>query len=288
MIRALTGRWACARRAPKTQRLHDCQEDSEFRRTREDDTVTQVARGRSTFGVPSPRFGRVRPLEGERHRVLDLLDRPSGNIGVELGVAASEFSRRMVASGRFKRVFGVDWYSDAGHDVAEYKQALRHVGLYEDYTLLRMSFADAMDLFDDASLDFIYVDGYAHSGEDGGTTIFDWAGKVRSGGVVAGDDYDPHWPLVVQAVDHLVAQARTELHVTTIPEPGTYPSWAVVKDWDGTLTAPADLVAQGRRNARRVQVRRQIGRPIERAVKRILPESLSTKASRWNRARKDS
>jgi hypothetical protein len=58
--------------------------------------------------------------------------------------------------------------------------ALRRVGLRAAYKLLRMRFDEAIDLFDDASLDFVYVDGYAHGGEEGGETIFEWFRKVRS------------------------------------------------------------------------------------------------------------
>ena len=53
----------------------------------------------------------ARRLEGwQRHDVLRLLGDRSGLIGVELGVEAGEFSRRMVASGRFACFFGVDMY----------------------------------------------------------------------------------------------------------------------------------------------------------------------------------
>ena len=137
-----------------------------------------------------------------RQDVLRLLGDRSGMIGVELGVAAGEYSRRMVDSGRFETFFGVDMYADT-HDVAQYKEALRHVGLFGPYKLLRMTFDEAYDLFPDESLDFIYIDGYAHTGQEGGDTIWKWARKVRVGGLIAGDDYHADWPLVVEAVDAL-------------------------------------------------------------------------------------
>ena len=42
-----------------------------------------------------------------RHDILQLLN-GKDFVGIELGVATGEFSARMVASGRFKEVFGVD------------------------------------------------------------------------------------------------------------------------------------------------------------------------------------
>lgn len=59
-----------------------------------------------------------RRLDGfNRHDVLRLLPEAQGQVGLELGVAGGESSRRMVASGRFALFFGVDMYADT-HDVA--------------------------------------------------------------------------------------------------------------------------------------------------------------------------
>ncbi|HOA94537.1 MAG TPA: hypothetical protein PKJ79_12325, partial [Quisquiliibacterium sp.] len=101
----------------------------------------------------------------QRHDVVHLLE-GNDNVGVELGVAEGVFSERMVRSGRFSTFIGIDMYADL-HDTAEYKRALRRVGLQAPYKLLRMRFDEAIDLFDDGSLDFVYVDGYAHGGEEG-------------------------------------------------------------------------------------------------------------------------
>jgi hypothetical protein len=230
----------------------------------------------------------MRHLEGHRQEVLRLLDRPEGNLGIELGVAAGEFSRRMVASGRFRRFYGIDMYADT-HDVDQYKQALRHVGLEAPYTLLRMTFDQAYDLFEDESLDFVYVDGYAHTGEDGGATIWAWARKVRPGGVIAGDDYHDDWPLVKEAVDRFAEQTGFELHVTTLVEHGPgyaqYPSWAMVKSAAVTGNAPADLVARGRAAAARIGAKRRLGRRFADLMRGVLPADLYARLRQWNRDR---
>ena len=59
----------------------------------------------------------MRELPGaHRHDILQLME--GGDfVGVELGVAAGEFSARMVVSGRFRDFFGVDMYADS-HDTA--------------------------------------------------------------------------------------------------------------------------------------------------------------------------
>ncbi len=47
---------------------------------------------------------------------------------------------------------------------------------------------DALEDFEDNSLDFVYIDGdhnFKHISED----IYEWTKKVRSGGIVSGHDY---------------------------------------------------------------------------------------------------
>lgn len=181
-----------------------------------------------------------------RHDVLRLLKHKKC-IGIELGVAGGVFSKRMVNSGNFEHFFGVDMYADM-HDTNEYKKALLNVGLMEQYKLLRMTFEEALDLFEDNYFDFIYIDGYAHSGEEGGKTIIDWSKKVKIGGVIAGDDYHENWPLVVEAVAHFIKQTNYKLYITEYTEDGPtseFPSWAVVKTHDAELEISDELYKKG-------------------------------------------
>lgn len=199
---------------------------------------------RLTRPVPVTRLPGTR-----RWNVVDPLP-ATGNIGIELGVAAGSFSAQMVQSGRFARFWGVDSYAD-GHNIREYKKALVATGLWSDYRLLRMTFDQAVDLFPDHHFDFIYFDGYAHTGEEGGRTFRDWYPKLKPGGVMAGDDYDAEsWPLTVWAVNETVSQLGLTLHVTDLvtDEPyNRFPSWFFVKPDSGpaTLEFPdsLDLIA---------------------------------------------
>lgn len=194
---------------------------------------------------------------------------PAGNVGIELGVAAGSFSAAMVASGRFARFWGVDVYGD-GHNVQEYKRALRATGLWSDYRLLRMTFDQALDLFPEHSFDFIYCDGYAHTGEEGGRTLAQWYAKLKPGGVMAGDDYDvQHWPLVVWAVHNLAAQLNQPVHVTdlTSDEPyNRFRSWYVIRPLNGPDEVDSafalELLGDAERDrvAARRRARRKAGR----------------------------
>ncbi|NGM46495.1 class I SAM-dependent methyltransferase [Rhodobacter sp. SGA-6-6] len=232
----------------------------------------------------------ARRLEGwHRHDVLRLLDGRTGLVGVELGVAAGEFSRRMTASGQFSTFFGVDMYADT-HDVAQYKEALLRVGLIGPYKLLRMTFAEAWDLFPDESLDFIYIDGYAHTGQEGGETIWQWARKVRVGGLIAGDDYHPDWPMVMEAVEAFAAQTGFDLCCTTEVEDSVnyagHPSWAMVKTAPTAGEPPADLLARGKAAAARVAAKRRTGKKLGDALRALVGEDRYARLREWNRARR--
>lgn len=233
---------------------------------------------------------RARRQEGwHRHDVLRLLDDRTGLVGVELGVAAGEYSRRMVASGRFQTFFGVDMYADT-HDVAQYKQALRHVGLFGPYKLLRMTFDEAYDLFPDESLDFVYIDGYAHTGQEGGETIWKWARKVRVGGLIAGDDYHGDWPLVVEAVDTFATEAGFDLVQTTVIETATsysgYPSWAMLKSAPTAGQPPATLLARGKAMGAKVAAKRRVGKWLGNALNALVGEKTYAQLRAWNRERR--
>ncbi|WP_410503912.1 class I SAM-dependent methyltransferase [Flavobacterium sp. XN-5] len=102
-----------------------------------------------------------------------------------------------------------------------------------NYRLLRMTFEEAYDIFDDNYFDFIYIDGYAHKGEEGGKTIIDWYKKLKVGGILAGDDYHDDWPLVKWAVNDFVLKLGAKLSVTDGQEDDSYcwfPTWYLRKE----------------------------------------------------------
>ncbi len=158
-----------------------------------------------------------------------------GGAGVELGVAAGDFSERILNRSKIGYLYSVDmWEGDRGHGIQQYREAIARLSPYRDRnTILRMRFDDALPLFSDHALDFIYVDGYAHDGELDGATFRDWYPKLKSGGIIAGDDYHADWPLVVSSVDAFVAEYQLELHVIQCGEAETwnskYPTWFAMK-----------------------------------------------------------
>ncbi|MBW8910745.1 MAG: FkbM family methyltransferase [Sphingomonas sp.] len=157
-----------------------------------------------------------------------------GGVGVELGVAAGDFSERILQYDHVGYLFSIDmWAGDRGHGVDQYREAIGRLSPYRDRNaILRMRFDEALHLFGEESLDFIYVDGYAHDGELNGATFRDWLPKLRRGGIIAGDDYAPDWPLVMAAVDRFVAENGLDLHVIDCHEDtwnSMYPTWFAMK-----------------------------------------------------------
>jgi len=157
-----------------------------------------------------------------------------GGVGVELGVAEGIFSERIMDTEQLSFLYGIDMYAgDRGHDVEQYKTAFKRLDKHRNkYALLKMKFDEALDMFPDEHFDFIYVDGYAHTGEENGKTLTDWYPKLKKGGIFAGDDYHADWPKVVTVVDEFIASNSLKLNIIDCHEPipyCEYPTWYVVK-----------------------------------------------------------
>jgi hypothetical protein len=172
---------------------------------------------------------------GFRRRIEITKLLPRGGVGIELGVAEGVFSQQILETGILAHLYSVDMYEgDRGHDVAQYARAFRRLSeFYQHSSLLRMRFEDAINLFQDEFFDFVYIDGYAHTGQENGSTIDEWYPKVKTGGILSGHDYHPKFPLVVAAVDRFAAKHRAELLFIHDDDEGNWnhgaSTWLLVK-----------------------------------------------------------
>ena len=149
-------------------------------------------------------------------------------IGVELGVAKGEFAKQLSKFKKFKIFFGIDSYSLNHHNDREYLYALKNIGLNSNYRIIKMNFDEALKLFPDNSLDFIYFDGYAHTGQNYGKTIIEWSTKIKKNGILAGDDYDDKWQLNKQIINQFAKENNLKLYITdTQKKKHIYKSWFV-------------------------------------------------------------
>ena len=114
-----------------------------------------------------------------------------GRVGVEVGVDQGEYGIQLCQAGL--KVYGVDSYIA----YKEYKEDRSYESHYEiakknlkdyDYTIINKLSSEALNEFEDESLDFVYIDGN-HAFPYAAADIFGWETKVKKGGIVSGHDY---------------------------------------------------------------------------------------------------
>ena len=132
-------------------------------------------------------------------------------IGAELGVAGGYFSESLLRSQRFKRLYSVDAWADH-HDEAEFLSVQKRLEQFGRHsTILRNTFDEALRIIPDRSLDFIYIDGYAHTGMNA-ELLEQWLRKMRPGALVSGHDYsEEFWPLNWQGINKVLKENTFEV-----------------------------------------------------------------------------
>ena len=146
--------------------------------------------------------------------------------GIELGVAKGVFSDIILQNNKVTKLVSIDRWSDH-HTLDEYIEVIRLLKVYDERSsVTRSSFEMALPSFTDGTLDFIYIDGYAHQGQERGKTLSDWWPKLKKGGLFCGHDYHRRWPATIEAVNRFMEANNLSISVTQDDE---YPSWWVVK-----------------------------------------------------------
>jgi SAM-dependent methyltransferase len=118
-------------------------------------------------------------------------------VGVELGVERAVYSEVLCQENPGVRLYCVDaWRAYRGYrdHVSQqkldrfYVEASERMAKFQRATLVRKFSAEAVQDFEDGSLDFVYIDA-AHDLVSVVSDIARWSRKVRPGGIVAGHDY---------------------------------------------------------------------------------------------------
>jgi hypothetical protein len=180
-----------------------------------------------------------------RTNLVDLISNENNPniIGIELGVAKGLFSKELIDTGKFEYLFGIDKYSDY-HNTQEYINAIKYVGISSNYKLIRSTFDEALELFDDEFFNFIYIDGYAHNGQLGGETIVKWYDKLKIKGLMCGDDYTDKFPLVKEAVNYIAQKHKLKVLLTDLNAENSgheFQSWAIIKENNSSLSTSTIL-----------------------------------------------
>lgn len=162
-----------------------------------------------------------------------LLAESFSGLGIELGVASGYFSETILRNIEVSRLYSVDRWSDH-HDNSEYILCASRLSRFGCRSvMMRMDFSDAIIHFPDNFFDFIYIDAYAHEGQQGGKLLDDWWPKLKVGGIFSGHDYDEKWPLTVKAVDRFSRDVGRPIEVCpgvkTQNREDSYASWIIRK-----------------------------------------------------------
>ena len=138
-----------------------------------------------------------------------------GCVGLEVGVDTGQLSERFIQLGHFSSFHCVDKWDDHAHSREQYLAVTKRLLPYPEARVWRMTGQEFAQLVPDEFFGFIYIDCYAHTGQDGGDVLEALWPKLAYGGVFSGDDYDKrHWPKTVAAVDKFAERVDKQICVT--------------------------------------------------------------------------
>jgi hypothetical protein len=158
-------------------------------------------------------------------------------IGAELGVCRGFYSKVLLETSQLTTLYSIDrWAGDRGHTNEQREEAAARLRPYGSRSVLvTATFEEAVVQFPDEHFDFVYIDGYAHTGQDDGQTMDLWWPKVKPGGIMAGHDYgEGAFQVNKDAVDRFVASTGLPMYLTHekeehIPDDVQIPSWLIQK-----------------------------------------------------------
>jgi len=140
--------------------------------------------------------------------------------GVEIGVHRGSHAAEILKSLPMVELVLVDpWraystdgkmYNDQQFQDSAYSHVLSSLANDPRVRIIRERSSDASSRFSDAYFDFAYIDG-DHSYEAVSQDLRLWWPKVRFRGVLAGDDYKPKFPGVMQAVTEFAVRQEIPL-----------------------------------------------------------------------------
>lgn len=177
-----------------------------------------------------------------RERLAEALSGFGFTAGVELGVLRGAYGAILAAANPGMTFTGIDHWApyrvgpavvSAAEQEAGYQAALARLAPYPNYTLLRQTSLQAVDLFRRHSLDFVYLDDdheFGHVAQE----LAAWTPKVKGGGIVAGHDFKAyrwrgHRMHVVEAVTGFLAAKHIESgFVLPASHAKDNPSWAFI------------------------------------------------------------
>jgi hypothetical protein len=143
-------------------------------------------------------MGKILPLRvpNELRPLIDALDISNG-VMLEVGVYQGESMIQFMTSGKFRRYFGVDFWSGDYADpnprflecIPDAEAKFDEVAKQHPVVKMKMTSKEAACYFCDNLFDFVYIDGN-HAYEFAKEDLDLWWPKVKYGGYFGGHDYN--------------------------------------------------------------------------------------------------
>ncbi len=127
-------------------------------------------------------------------------------IGCWFGLSTTIMAKYIQESGKNIKFYTVDIFKGSDYSEylintmgkytgeeqwSEYSNYIREQGVEPYIQTLKMTSVEASELFEDKSIDFVFIDG-DHNYEAIKKDIESWLPKIKTGGVMAGHDYNAH------------------------------------------------------------------------------------------------
>jgi predicted O-methyltransferase YrrM len=150
------------------------------------------------------------------------------NNWIELGVCQGLYSFYLLENSSCSKLYSVDmWAGDRNHDENQYNETVKYLSKFKERSkIVRKKFNEAVELFPDEYFDFVFIDGYAHTAQDNGSTLQLYWPKLKKGGLFAGHDYDKEFPDNIKAINEFCQRIHKPFNVTKEEK---YPSFYLIK-----------------------------------------------------------
>lgn len=138
-------------------------------------------------------------------------------IGVYHGRSAAFMAVEIANSGLQIKFDAIDHFKGSAEhgdlSATLYDACMRNLEPVKDYVnVIKMDSPTAVKKYKDATLDFVFVDA-SHDYESVIADLRAWYKKVKHGGIFAGDDYQPSWPGVIQAVNEFSKEIGVDFYI---------------------------------------------------------------------------
>lgn len=155
-----------------------------------------------------------------RNEITDLLNENS--VGCELGVFEGDFSKILIQSNKFNKLFLVDVFNGKAynfgkkyHDASVLENQVKN--RFKEYSYVEVIKNDSLSFLKsipDNSLDFIYID-TVHSYDQTKLELEESYRVIKNNGFVCGHDYCQMFSGVIQSVQEFISKHNLQTIVTT-------------------------------------------------------------------------